>query len=255
VSKGYKQKQLKISAMKTSVLKVSIGLLIMIIFSFLMSSCDPFGIKSTGELITLEFSENDFDGLDLCVPADAEVRVGDTYKVEITCEETAMPYVETKVEDGVLKVYFSRSVRDVDHMKVLVTAPLWKSFDVSGSGGIIVLDSISGTQLDMDVSGSGSIKATQVFFDRVKLDVSGSGDIRLEGWGDKLWADVSGSGEIRCFDYEVNNADVEISGSGNIQVNALESLTAHISGSGNVVYKGNPTVNAHVSGSGSVRKY
>lgn len=241
--------------MKMSALKAGAWALGILAFSLLTTSCDPFGLKSTGELITLDFNEDDFSGLDLCVPADAEVRVGDSYKVEITCEETAMPYVETKVEDGVLKVYFSRNIRDVDNMKVVVTAPSWKYFDVSGSGEIVVLDSISGAKLSMDVSGSGSIKADEAYFDRVELEVSGSGELRLAGEGDKLEADVSGSGEIRCFDYVVNEADVDVSGSGNVQVHVLESLTAEISGSGDIVYKGNPAVNAKVSGSGSVRKY
>lgn len=241
--------------MKTSVLKSSALLLSVFSLSLLMTSCDPFGIKSTGDVITLDFDEQDFEGLDLRVPADAEVHVGDTFKVEISCEETAMPYVETRVENGVLRIYFDEYLRDVDHMKVVVTAPSWRHFEIDGSGDIVVRDSISGTELLMDVSGSGSIRANETYFDRVKLHVSGSGDVRLGGLADKLWADVSGSGEILCFGLEVNTADVEVSGSGDVQVNVLESLTAQVSGSGDVVYKGNPLVNAHVSGSGSVRKY
>jgi hypothetical protein len=241
--------------MKTSILKGSALVLGIFSLSLLMTSCDPFGIKSTGDVITLNFDEQDFEGLDLRVPADAEVRIGDSFEVVISCEETAMPYVETRVENGILNIYFEEYLRDVDHMKVVVTAPSWRHFEISGSGEILVADSISGTELLMDVSGSGSIRANETYFDRVKLNVSGSGDLRLGGLADKLWADVSGSGEIMCFGLEVNTADVEVSGSGDVQVNVQESLTARVSGSGDVVYKGNPQVNAHVSGSGSVRKY
>ncbi|MCC7465812.1 MAG: DUF2807 domain-containing protein [Saprospiraceae bacterium] len=241
--------------MKTSILNGSAMLLCVLSFSLLMTSCDPLGIKSSGEVITLNFDEQDFEGLDLRVPAETEVRVGDAFEVEISCEETAMPHVETRVENGILKIYFDEYVRDVDHMKVVVTAPSWRHFEIDGSGDIQVADSISGTELLMDVSGSGSIRANDVYFDRVKLHVSGSGDLRLGGTTDKLWADISGSGEIFCFGLEANTVDVEVSGSGDVQVTAQESLTAQVSGSGDVVYKGNPLVNAHVSGSGSVRKY
>ncbi|MBK6996844.1 MAG: DUF2807 domain-containing protein [Lewinellaceae bacterium] len=120
---------MKISALKNSALLCGICSLLLI-----LPSCDPFGVKSTGDLITLDFDETDFRGLDLSVPANAEVHIGDVFKIEITCEETAMPYVETRVENGILRVYFDRNVRDVDHMKVVVTAPSWNHFDISGSG-------------------------------------------------------------------------------------------------------------------------
>lgn len=241
--------------MKISVLKNN-ALVFGILSMFLvLQSCDPFGIKSTGDLITLDFDETDFHGLDLNVPADAEVRVGDEFKVEITCEETAMPYIETRVENGVLRIYFDRNVRDVDNMKVLVTAPSWDHFDVSGSGDIEVIDVIEGQSIHLDVSGSGSIKAIEAHFDEADLQVSGSGEIRMAGSAEHLDCDISGSGEIRCFELFSTFAKVDVSGSGDVQVRVSEKLDARISGSGDIVYKGSPQVNASVSGSGSVKPF
>jgi len=241
---------MKISSLKNSALVC--GILSMLL---VLPSCDPFGVKSTGDLITLDFNEKDFRGLDLHVPANAEVRVGDSFKIEITCEETAMPYVETRVENGVLRVYFDRNVRDVDNMKVVVTAPSWNHFDLSGSGDLEVVDVIEGQSLYLDVSGSGSIRAIEAHFDEADLKVSGSGEIRMAGSAEQLDCELSGSGKIKCFDFLVNTADVKVSGSGDVQVNVAEELNAEISGSGGIVYKGSPDVNASVSGSGTVKKF
>lgn len=241
--------------MKMSFLKKSTLLLSLLVLILGLQACDPFGLKSSGDLITLDFDESDFHGLDLCVSGNAEVHLGDSFKVEITCEETAMPYLETKVENGVLKVYFSRDVYDVDHLKVVVTAPSWDHFEVSGSGDVEVLDVIEGDELELDVDGSGSIRVVEAHFDKADLDVSGSGDLKIAGSALSLDCDISGSGSIKAFDFLVNTAHVEVSGSGDVQVNASETLDAEISGSGTIVYKGNPQVNARVSGSGKIRPF
>ncbi|MDX1910798.1 MAG: head GIN domain-containing protein [Saprospiraceae bacterium] len=234
--------------------KQSQWLLALLLALPLFEACDPLSVRAKGELITMEFEETGFHGLELNVPADAEVRIGDGYKVEITCEETAMPLVETRVESGVLKVYFRGNVWGVDNMKVRVTAPSWDAFDLSGSGSIEVLDTIQGQSLELEVSGSGRILVQQANFDHADADVSGSGTIELRGLAEKLNGDVSGSGKIDAFDFVVDRADVEISGSGDVYVHALQILDADISGSGSVIYQGDPAVNAHISGSGSVRK-
>jgi len=227
------------------------------IFSFmlLMQSCDPFGLQSSGDLITLDFDESDFHGLDLNVPADAALRIGDEFKVEITCEETAMPYVETRVDNGILKVYFSRNIRDVDHMKVVVTAPSWDNLDISGSGEIRVLDALEGHLLKLEVSGSGKIAVAEASFDQADLNVSGSGKIDLSGSAEALKCRISGSGQVDCLEFPVHLAEVHVSGSGDAFVHVTDALEADISGSGNIIYQGNPQLSVHVSGSGSVKKH
>lgn len=217
-------------------------------------ACDPFGVKSTGDIETRTFNEKDFTGLDICVPAEVVVKIDDTFSVEITCEETAMNYVETEVSDGILKIYFDRNLYDVEDMTIVVTAPSWDYFDLSGSGHIQVQDSISGQILRMDVSGSGRINVPFADFIKANLDISGSGNIRLGGIGDVLNCDISGSGDADCLQFTVNTADLEVSGSGNIQAHVLEFLEAEVSGSGIIEYAGDPQVSAHVSGSGKVRK-
>jgi hypothetical protein len=241
--------------MITSFLKKAPFLFSMLLALLVFQSCNPFGVRATGDDQTLSFDETDFNGLDLCIPGEVEVRIDSVFKIEVTCEETAMPYVKTEVNNGILKVYFSRTIYDLDNMKIVVSAPSWDYFDVSGSGNVEILDAIEGQKLHLEVSGSGSVRAVEAHFDKADLEVSGSGDLRLAGSADVLDCDISGSGKIKCFDFLVNTAHVNVSGSGDVQVNVLEVLDAKISGSGSIVYKGSPEVNAQISGSGSVKKF
>jgi hypothetical protein len=241
--------------MTISILKKAPFLFSMFFIALSFQACDPFGVRATGDDQTLSFDETDFHGLELSIPADVEVRVDSVFNIEVTCEESAMPYLRTEVNNGILKVYFSRTIYDLDHMKILVTAPSWDYFDVSGSGDIEIPDVIEGQKLRMEVSGSGSVRANEAHFDKADLDISGSGELRLAGSAGEMDCNISGSGKIRCFDFLANKADVNVSGSGEVQAKVVEILNAKISGSGSVVYKGMPEVNAQISGSGSVKKF
>jgi hypothetical protein len=226
----------------------------LVCMAFLFQACDPFGVRATGDDVTQTFDETNFHGLDLSVPARVKVRTDSVFKVEITCEETAMAYLETRVSDGILHIYFDRNVFDVDDMEIVVSAPSWDDFDVSGSGDIEVIDPISGETLRVEVSGSGSVHTEDAAFEKAILDVSGSGNIDLEGVADELRCDVSGSGDVDCLQFPVKTADLRVSGSGSIKVDVSDYLEARVSGSGDVFYQGSPTLNVDISGSGKVRK-
>ncbi|MEZ4893131.1 MAG: head GIN domain-containing protein [Saprospiraceae bacterium] len=228
--------------------------LIPVLFSALfLASCDP-SLRGKGVLVTETRNEQNFHAIDFCSSGQVEVYTDSVYSLKVTCEENIIPYLETRVENGVLKVYFSRNVWDVDGLRIRVGAPNWDGFDLSGSGSIYVNDPIYGQHLDLDISGSGKIKIADADFFSSNLRVSGSGDLYLSGIGDDLYANVSGSGNINALDFSVKNAVAKVSGSGNIRLNVLETLEVDISGSGNVEYLGSPQVNSHVSGSGNIRK-
>ena len=232
--------------------KTAMSALAAAFFLLVFTGCLP--KKASGDLVTETFSEKDFHGLDIELNGVTEVTVGPEFKVEVTCEENVTKFLDVKVEKGILKVDFDRPIYDLDGLVVKVTAPSWDQFEVGGSGKIRVLDSISGSSLRLDVSGSGDILVKNAVFTRTDLDISGSGDIELAGSGEDLDAGISGSGHVKCFDFWVKNARVEVSGSGKMQVNASEKLDAEISGSGNIEYMGNPDVTIDVSGSGKVKK-
>lgn len=231
-------------------------------------------------------------------PGKVYVKQGSPQKVEIEGSSEMLGKIKTKVEDGKLVIGPESSWRNWnwsndDQVTVYITVATVEGLAVSGSGELIAQTKITGSAINLDVSGSGSLTA-ELEAGEVDTDVSGSGEIDLKGKFKTVNADVSGSGRVSISgtvsgkaDFEIsgsgkveasgsadsmhaeisgsgkvlganlvtNTAKIDIAGSGDVEITVNKELDAEISGSGTVLYKGNPArVNSDTSGSGSVKK-
>jgi Putative auto-transporter adhesin, head GIN domain len=227
-------------------------LVVVLVLSNLPSCLDV--VQGWGDLKTETRNHINFHALDVSIPGDVEVRVSDKFSVEVTCEENIIDDVQTRVDDGVLKIFFDRNVFDVDGMVVRVSAPRWDNFEINGSGDVRILDAIEGDNTNIELFGSGNLDARKATFKKADVLVAGSGNVTLRGKADQLNAKVRGSGDIRAFDFPANTTRAEVSGSGNISIEVFDYLDAIINGSGDIRYRGNPKVDKKINGSGSVRK-
>jgi hypothetical protein len=232
-------------------------------------------------------------------PGTVYIKQGGPQKVEIEGSAETLEKIKTKVEDGKLSIgpeekWNNWSWGDDDKVIVYITVATIETLSVSGSGDMIVQTKITGNNLKLNVSGSGSLQADMDLTGDVDVDVSGSGDMNLKGKCKSFTSDLSGSGSIKLnaaivgladFDIsgsgeveasgssqsvkaeitgsgkvlaasmETDKCSARISGSGDIEINVKSELDARITGSGTVGYKGNPArVNSEASGSGKVRK-
>ncbi len=230
-------------------------LLYIVCFSLFLTSCDIAGVRSKGDILTEQRAAQNFHALNISMSGKVIVHSGPVYKVEVQGEESALPYLETVVENGSLHIYFSRNVYDVDHLVVTVTAPAYDEFDISGSATVIAHDPLDGSDLHVDISGSGRIDLTDVVYDHANLEVSGSGDVVIKGAvHQSIDFSVSGSGTLNALDCPTANARAAISGSGTIKCRVQENLRARVSGSGDIYYSGNPALDVEISGSGQVKR-
>ena len=215
---------------------------------------DLLGIRGTGDIVTEDRTVKNFHSADIATSGTLELRIDSVYRVEVTCEESIIPFLETLEDDGVLKIHFDRDVYDVDHLKVTAYAPSWDGIEISGSAHVDVPDAITGDVLDLAISGSGNMKVFQADFNKVKARITGSGDISIDGSADSMDCSITGSGNMDALDCPVKSAKVNISGSGDVRLDVSETLDVTITGSGNVEYRGNPQLSTNISGSGKVRK-
>jgi hypothetical protein len=226
------------------------------------------------------------------------IKQGSPQKVEIEGSAEALEENKTSVEGGKLIIgpegkWLDWHWGDDNKVTVYITVANIEALSVSGSGHMVGQTKITCNNLNLDVSGSGSLEAELDAAD-VDADVSGSGDIMLSGKFKSFTSDISGSGEVKLnatitglADFDISGSgkvlaegssqsvkaeitgsgkvlaanlvtekcDVRISGSGDVEINVKTELDARISGSGSVSYKGNPAkVNGESSGSGKVRK-
>ncbi len=139
-------------------------------------------------------------------------------------------------------------------LKIYVTMRDIEAVTLSGSGPIIGENTLKTGDLEVKLSGSGSMEL-EVESEDLEIGISGSGSIEMEGSGEDAYARISGSGKIRADDLEVKSLDVRISGSGNIYMTVEDEIEASISGSGSVYYRGDPDrVINNASGSGRIRR-
>jgi hypothetical protein len=225
---------------------------------------------------------------------------GSPQKVEVEGPKDLLEELETEVDNGKLIIgregkWFEWNSNNNERVNVYITVPNIEGLSVSGSGDLVGQNTINAENLDLNVSGSGSLFLDVEAKGDVEADVSGSGDIELKGKCRRFDSDVSGSGKVDlalaiaeradfgvsgsgkiyakgsapvieaaisgsgkvlAADLVAERCTVRISGSGDVEINVKNELDANISGSGSVSYKGNPSkVNSHSAGSGNVRKF
>ena len=231
-------------------------------------------------------------------PGKLYLKQGSPQKVELEGNKDVLEEIETEVSNGRLRIgqedkWFNWKSGD-NKITVYITVPNIDGVSVSGSGDIIGQTKINTNDIDLNVSGSGSLTLDVEANGDVEANVSGSGDMNLKGHfesfesdvsgsgnvvlnatidgmadfgisgsgkvqasgsADGVKANISGSGKVLAANLETNRCDIRISGSGDVEINVKNELDANISGSGSVSYRGNPKkVNSNSAGSGKVRK-
>ena len=229
-----------------------LGLLVMLAAVALMQSCSNNDcLKGDGNLITRDLDLASFHSAQLEGSGDIYIEQGDSQSVVIEVTQNALPYLNTTIIDGVWEIGFTRCISNVD-ITVWITLPEIEGIGISGSGNIYNDEQLSGDNLDLSLSGSGSMYVN-ADYNTITTIISGSGATHLEGTSDMHIYRLSGSGQLKAFSMETDRSDITISGSGVSEVRVNQELNVDISGSGNVYYKGYPpTINTNISGSGAV---
>lgn len=223
------------------------------VLALLVSSCEK--VTGDGPMITEKRATGNFTGLDMRMDADVEVRQDPAHDVEITAQRNILNVIETYVSDGRLVIKFKNDVRvkNYQQVKINVSAPLFNSLRLAGSGKVYASGSFSPVNMDLALSGSGNLHIQQLNTGVLDASVSGSGNIYVQsGTITKERLRISGSGNMELENVTASEADVKTSGSGNIRLYSTQRLDVVISGSGNVYYRGNPVINSTISGSGKV---
>lgn len=189
---------------------------------------------------------------------DVHVKINGKESLNISASAEIINEIETKVEDGILKIKFKHhnnwNQENYGKIDVYVTAKSLSSLTNAGSGSIKVEGALSGSEVKMVLSGSGNISSS-VKSEKFQTIISGSGSIHVDGNASDASVQISGSGEMMGKELKTGSVSVSIAGSGSAYINAEKTISAHIIGSGNVIYSGKATVSDRKTiGSGRVSK-
>ena len=179
---------------------------------------------------------------------------GDTESLTIETDENLLPLIKSEVSHGELRIGWDRvNLRPTHKIHYQLRVKDLDSLHLSGS-----LHANTGPiktgQLELSVSGSGSIQIERLEADRLSSHLSGSGSTRVEGKVDEQTVHISGSGSHYAGELRCQRADSHLSGSGQAKLWVKNDLVARISGSGSIDYYGHPRCDIHTSGSGRVHR-
>ena len=199
-----------------------------------------------------------FSGITLSGRHNVYITMGNTESLRLEGDAAAINEIETKVEDGVLKIrnkkqMNTRSWNNTGKVNIYIQAKSLNNLVLSGSGNVEVNGKLKSANLNNTISGSGSIIAN-IEVENYNAVISGSGEISAKGYAKNARITVAGSGDFDGRNLKTSNANAKVSGSGDISIIADKQLEAVMSGSGDIRYSGNAAVNSTKSGSGNISK-
>ena len=112
--------------------------------------------------------------------------------------------------------------------------------------------------MNIDLSGASDFKGN-INADKIDLEISGSSSVKSAGICTELLdAEVSGSSTVDAFGLECRRVTAKVSGSSDVKISCCESITGSLSGSSDLYYKTlpgcNPVVNCSTSGGSKVHR-
>ena len=204
-------------------------------------------------------SVSGFNSIAVAGPFTVRVKIDGTESLRISNKPDVIKFIETVVEDGILKIRFKDNLENGQGesdrpIEIYVTAKSLSSLTNTGSGSVKVDGSITGSNVSVVINGAGKIEAS-VQSGNLLVIISGAGRMQLSGAVDKAKVAINGAGEMNGRDLKTKDASVSISGSANVYFAAEKTVSANIIGSGSVLYSGNATVtDKNIIGSGGVSK-
>ncbi len=189
------------------------------------------GIPGSGKAKTETRALAAFSGVSVEGSMEVNWQPGAKAQATITADDNLLELLETKVENGTLKIRFKESVYSKVNPKISIQSPAIKAVSMAGSG------SFAGT----------AIQAATF-----SCSLTGSGELELSGNVDRLSASVTGSGDANLKNLKSSSVTASVTGSGDLTLNVSNALIASVMGSGSINYVGSPKVTQSVQGSGDV---
>ncbi|MBC9910506.1 head GIN domain-containing protein [Chitinophaga varians] len=237
-------------------LSVSWLLLMLAIFTLILSSCARDQIAGSGHIVAETRNTSPFSEVEISGPFEVHLIQDSTAAVEIKAEDNVIAAIETNTNNNTLFIRLRNRVRLWRHMpiQVYVHSRSYQRINFAGSGFLDNKDTLRSAIFTYQINGSGNA-ALALAVQELHARINGSGSLDIKGTAISLNSDINGSGQIKALDLDTQRADIMIRASGDHSVRVRDALSVGIYGSGDVTYAGNPQkVQTDIKGSGKVKK-
>ena len=213
-------------------------------------------IKGNGQVITEKRTIGNFSGIKITGAYKVKIVEGTEGKIMLTTDENLLPVIETYVDGDELVIKTNKKFNIKRYTELSITIPVEdiSKIKITGSAAVRGMQKFHWKNLDLYVTGSGSIKL-DIDNNELSAYVTGSGNIELTGKTQFVEEYVTGSGTINSEKLQAEKVKAYVTGSGDIYLYVKTRLKANVTGSGDIFYTGDPEfLKTKVLGSGRIQK-
>ncbi len=220
-----------------------------------LAGCDTSSMSFNGEkgvpLADLDTTGAAPTAIALLGPDNVRVVRGD--KLAITVEGEGADKLRFALSKGQLGIAREgwKIGQKINAATVNVTLPMLSDVVLAGSG-TLVTDQMGGQEAKIVIAGAGMVEARAIDTAKLDVDVVGSGKLRAAGKARDLNLTIAGSGDAEMDGLNADTAKVDVAGSGNARFASNGQVNANIMGSGEVRVFGRATCKVSAMGSGKL---
>ena len=213
-------------------------------------------IQGSGTVVTEVRPVSDFNRVALTGIGKVIITQGEEESLTVEADDSLMPYIKTKVENGTLILGFTdevknKHIRASERIKFNLSVKDITGLDISGAGDVNAA-SLDTDRLEIVVGGAGDVSIRSLTAEELVVHLNGAGNVELAGQVAEQNIEINGFGAYRAAKLESQTAIVQVNGAGSATLWATDTLDVRIPGAGNVEYFGNPSVTQKISGIGTI---
>jgi hypothetical protein len=196
-----------------------------------------------------------FHGIEVSHGIDLYLTQGNEAVAVSATNEEYRDKIITKVENGILKIYYDHDMFTSLNGKKLKAYVSFKTLDhLSASGGADVYaeEGLNVNDLNVSISGGADFRG-KINSANLKFEASGGSDVYISGKATSLAVEASGGSDFHGYDLITDNCSIEASGGSDVNITVNKELNVESSGGSDVHYKGNASIK-NIHGGTSVKK-
>lgn len=199
------------------------------------------GIKGNGNIVKKERAVSGFHAISVSGGIDIYIIPGQVEKAVVEADENLHQVIVTKVDDGVLKIYCSKTIYHSKKMTIYVYLKKLDKVTASGGSDVYAETNLNFPALSIEMSGGSDLKL-KCTTRRISCSLTGGSDAILSGSADMADLEATGGSDIKAQGLTIGKCKVEATGGSDAYLNVTGELSVVASGSSDVTYTGNPKI-------------
>ncbi len=210
--------------------------------------------RVSSEIITDKKDLTGFDGVVFTAVGDVRLIQGNDFKFTMQGPKNVVEAVETEIVGSDLLISSSSCFNGFtgdNQLIIKITAPSFVNLEMSGTGDMKSVNTLTGEQIAIAFLGVGSL-IVDMDMDSAHTEIAGSGMVKLTGVAGKHDLLQAGTAAVDAAGLVTDTTKIVHRSNEDGYIFSNEFIEAELTGSGNVYYQGNPVVQSVISGSGKL---